>query len=70
MKRLMEIDSSKPKITFHGLRHSCASYLAYKGVDMKTIQEILGHSDITITSEIYTHLNLKKKLEALEKLEE
>lgn len=70
MKRLMEIDSNIPKITFHGLRHSCASYLAYKGVDMKTIQEILGHSDITITSEIYTHLDLKKKLEALEKLEE
>lgn len=69
MNYLQSIDDSIPRITFHGLRHSCASYLAYRGIDMKTIQEILGHSDITITSEIYTHLDMKKKLEALQQIE-
>lgn len=55
-------------ITFHGLRHSCASWLAFNGVDIKTIQTILGHADISTTSEIYTHINLDQKLEALNKL--
>lgn len=48
-------------IRFHDLRHSCASMLYEMGYDLKDIQEWLGHSDIKITGNIYTHLNIKQK---------
>ena len=49
------------KITFHGLRHSCASMLYENGQDMKKIQEWLGHSTPVTTETIYAHLNVKHK---------
>lgn len=49
------------KITFHGLRHSCASMLYERGQDMKKIQEWLGHSTPVTTETIYAHLNVKHK---------
>jgi integrase len=49
------------KIRFHDLRHSCASLLLANGVQMKLIQEWLGHSDISTTSNIYTHVDSESK---------
>ena len=40
----------------HALRHSAATLLASSGVPMKTAQVILGHSSITMTADIYTHV--------------
>ena len=51
-----------PKIRFHELRHSCASLLLACGVSMKEIQEWLGHSAISTTADIYSHLNYSSKL--------
>ena len=51
-------------IRFHELRHSCASLLLAKKVPMKMIQEWLGHSDISTTSNIYSHLDAESKLES------
>ncbi len=42
-------------ICFHELRHTCASLLINSGVDPKTVSKRLGHSDTSITMEIYTH---------------
>ena len=52
-------DDKLPLVKFHALRHSCASLLIEKGVDILTVSKRLGHSKITTTLDIYTH-NLKK----------
>lgn len=41
---------------FHSLRHTFASTLFQQGVDVKTVSELLGHSDVTTTQNIYIHL--------------
>lgn len=42
-------------VTLHGLRHTYATYLLLKGHSLKDIQELLGHSNMRITGELYTH---------------
>lgn len=44
------------KIRFHDLRHTYASLLLANGVQMKYVQKQLGHSSITMTMDLYTHL--------------
>lgn len=43
-------------ITFHGLRHTHATWCLASGVDPKTLSERLGHSDVSITLQIYAHV--------------
>ncbi len=45
-----------PDMHFHDLRHSAATILLSMGINMKVIQELLGHSDIAITLGLYSHL--------------
>jgi len=44
------------------IRHSCASLLFLHGVSLKEIQEWLGHSNISATANIYTHMDFNKKI--------
>jgi integrase len=45
-----------PKLSLHGLRHTHATLLLQAGVPAKVVQERLGHSSITITMDIYSHV--------------
>lgn len=58
------------KITPHKLRHTFATYLRSLGVDLKVIQELLGHSSFKSTVDIYAHATSEEKREAVTKLEE
>ena len=51
------------RIKIHGFRHTHASLLFEAGVSMKDVKERLGHSDITTTMNIYTHVTKNKKKE-------
>lgn len=52
-----------PEIRFHDLRHTAGSLLLAQGVNIKQIQEFLGHSDVTTTLNIYVHTDENAKKE-------
>ncbi|EAG2085544.1 site-specific integrase [Listeria monocytogenes] len=51
-----EENNDLTKISFHDLRHSAASFLLEQGINVKVIQNILGHSDIKVTLNTYAHI--------------
>ena len=53
--RLLE-RAGLPRMRFHDLRHSCASLLLVQGVPARVVMETLGHSNISITMDTYTHV--------------
>ncbi len=58
------------KIRFHDIRHTHATLLLYKGVDVKTISERLGHADIQTTLDIYADVLVELDIKATDKLDE
>jgi integrase len=45
-----------PHLTLHGLRHAYATLFLVAGVSPKVVSELLGHSNIAITMDIYSHV--------------
>src|SRR6202035_3161279 len=62
-------EAGVPHMYFHDLRHSAATILLAMGVNIKAIQELLGHSDIAITLRVYGHLLPSMQAEVVKKWE-
>ncbi len=57
-----------PHRKFHSIRHSYATRLFEKGIPIKTVQELLGHTSIRMTADIYTHVMDEEKVSAVQTL--
>ena len=57
-----------PKVTPHVCRHTFCSNMAKSGMNPKTLQYIMGHSDISVTLNVYTHLNYDDAEEEMQKV--
>ena len=66
-KRVLDRAGIKYK-KFHALRHTFATRLFERGVPLITVSKLLGHSDTSITADIYTHVMPEEKIKAIEKL--
>ena len=68
VKRIGE-QMGKPNLTVHDLRHVYATLCLSNGTDLKTVSEVLGHSSVSTTADIYADVSQKLKTENAEKME-
>lgn len=62
-------EAGLPRVRFHDLRHTCASLLLAQGANMRVIMEQLGHSQISLTMNTYSHVMPEAMQDAAERME-
>ena len=67
--RLLE-RAGLPQRRFHDLRHSCATLLLAQGASPRVVMEVLGHSQIALTMNTYTHVLPELKRDAARRMDE
>lgn len=71
LRKMMEITDTEYKdYTIHGLRHTYGSMLIRKGVDIKIVSELLGHSNVAFTYNVYIGVLKEDKIKAVEVLDQ
>jgi len=58
-----------PRVRFHDLRHTAATLMLGQGVHPKIVAEMLGHSQIAVTLDLYSHVTPTMQRQAVEALE-
>ena len=65
---MLEQSGIKP-INFHALRHTFATRCVESGMDIKSLSEVLGHSNVSITLNTYVHPSMEIKRIQIEKMQ-
>jgi integrase len=58
-----------PDIRFHDMRHSCSMFLLLQGISPKVVSELLGHSSVSITLDVYSHVTATMQQQAADALD-
>jgi integrase len=62
-------DANLPRVRFHDLRHSAASLLIAAGVELVEVSMLLGHSEIRVTADLYSHLQKQTAAKAAARMD-
>ena len=61
-------DKPLPNVTPHTLRHTFCTNMANAGLDLKSLQYLMGHSDTRVTLEVYTHVNVERATSEMKRI--
>src|SRR5205807_3178391 len=68
-KKLLR-EAGLPDVRFHDLRHGAATVLLAAKIDLKAVSELLGHSSVAITADIYAHVLPEMQQEVVKKMDD
>ena len=70
MKKYRKLPTRQPlpNITPHVFRHTFCTNMANAGMDIKTLQYVMGHSDVGVTLNVYTHVSFDRAAEQMVKV--